>query len=141
MKIFRIILLFVSSFGLLSCVSNTKYPEQQYTPASSSLSGQWSLSSLNGSGYSGDRITLQFSDSSRVNGFSGCNRYFGSSSKSNGNLSFGSLGSTKKLCRNSQSNQVESAYLNGLRQVRSYRLNGNQLILQGHSTNLVFSKS
>lgn len=141
MKFISIILLVISSYGLFSCAATTRYPEKPKPSASASLTGQWFLTSLNGSGYQGSRISLQFNEKSRISGHSGCNRYFASSSRpTNGSLNFGFIGSTKKLCASQQANQLESVYLQALKQVQYYQLKGNQLVLGGNSTNLVFSR-
>ncbi|HIQ14940.1 MAG TPA: META domain-containing protein [Leucothrix sp.] len=139
--IFSIFMLFISSLGLSSCAATSNYQVKPKPPinSNSTMSGRWFLTSLNNAGYQGPRITLQFNENNRVSGFSGCNRYFASNNRqTNGNLNFGSIGSTRKLCVDRQSNQLESYYLNALKQIRSYQLNGNRLVLKGHSTHLVF---
>jgi len=138
MKFLRIITIIFSSVGLVSCVASSGSSGYQGQPNYSSLSGHWLLSSLNNSGYPGSRISLQF-DNNKVSGFSGCNRYFASTaSQGSGILNFGFIGSTKKLCVENQASKLESSYLRSLRQVRSYQLSGNRLILEGNGTYLVF---
>jgi len=140
MKLFSIIMLFVSSLGLSSCVATSNYPAaQKPAPIDNSMSGRWFLTSLNNAGYQGSRITLEFNDNSKVSGFSGCNRYFGPANRGmNGNLSFARIASTRRACFNQQNSRLEYNYLSALRRVQSYQLSGNRLVLNGPSTHLVF---
>jgi len=128
--------------GLSSCVPRPNYPQQQRpSTVNNAMSGRWFLTSLNNSGYQGPRITLQFSNDNRINGFAGCNNYFGpANTGTNGNISLGRIASTRMLCPSQQNNRLESNYLNALRGVQSYQLNGNRLVLSGPSAHLVFYK-
>jgi len=131
MRFNRIIMMLFASISIVSCVAPSGGGYQQ-KPIFNSLGGQWQLS--------GSSITIQF-DNNKASGFSGCNRYFASTTQQgNGKLTFGFIGSTKKMCMNSQANKQESSYLRALRQISSYQLNGNRLVLQGNSTQLVFFK-
>lgn len=140
MKIFHTIFLFVSMLGLSACVATPNYPEQQRPPTiADSLSGHWFLTSLNNSGYQGPRITLQFADNHKINGFSGCNRYFGPANVgNNGSIAFEQVSSTRRLCISQEGNRVERNYLKALRAIQSYQLSGDRLILSGTGTHLVF---
>ena len=142
MKLFSIIMLFMSSLGLSSCIATSNYPAQQKpAPVDNSMSGRWFLTSLNNAGYQGPRITLQFTGDNKINGFSGCNRYFGPANRGmNGDISFERIASTKKACFNQQNNRLEYNYLSALSRVQSYQLSGNRLVLNGPSTHLVFYK-
>ncbi len=142
MKFSYALSMLVTSFTLTSCVATDGGYQGNNKPAAynNSLGGHWILSNINNSAYSGTRITLQV-ENNKVSGFSGCNRYFTSTTQQGGGvLNFGFIGSTKMLCSNHESNQLEAAYLRSLRLVRSYQLRGNQLILQGNGTNLIFTR-
>jgi len=139
MKLFSLIILFIGALGLSACVATPNYQEQaKPLPAKNSMSGRWFLTSFNHAGYQGPRLTLQF-DGNRASGFSGCNRYFGPVNiQMNGGLNFGSIGTTRMACPSMQNNGIERNYTKALSQVRSYKLNGNRLVLEGNSTHLVF---
>lgn len=143
MKLFSIVMLFISSLGLSSCAATSNYQVNKPLPTnnSNSISGRWFLTSLNNAGYQGPRITLQFNGNNKVSGFSGCNRYFGPADlRADGNISFGRIASTKMACFNQSNSRLESNYLRALNQVSSYQLNGSRLVLDGRSTHLVFYK-
>jgi len=144
-------LLLVSVFGLNACVAtNTTYSNgssgyNTYKPKPvvkpQFTTEDWVLVSLNNVPYHGSRITLQLSSQKRVSGFSGCNRYFSSVVEVNGNrLKFGTIGSTKKLCADQNTNRLENRYLNVLRSVSYFEKSSNRLVLNGDSGSLTFYK-
>jgi len=140
MKLFSLIMLFISALGLSACVATPNYQGQaKPLPANNSMSGRWFLTSFNHAGYQGPRLTLEFDGKNRASGFSGCNRYFGPANiQMNGGLNFGLIGSTRRACSSMQNSRLESNYLKALSQVQSYQLNGNRLVLKGNATHLVF---
>ena len=141
-------LLLVSIFGLNACVAtNSNYSNgssyNTYEPVvkPSFVSEKWFLTKINNLPYKGQRITLNLSSQKKASGFSGCNRYFISDVKVNGNqLKFSSIGSTKKLCVDYNSNQLERRYLDALRDTTHFEKNNNRLVLTGSSSSLVFYK-
>ncbi len=145
MKIVNFIaLLFVPVFGLTACVG-TGYDSNYgaYRPVSKDIgmTEKWFLTELNNTPYQGPRITLEISTENRVNGFSGCNRYFASVDVLRGDqLKFGSVGSTKKLCADYNSNQLENKYLGVLRGITHFNKSSNRLVLNGGYGNLTFYK-
>ena len=143
----------ISLLGLSACVSttNTNYSNSSsystYTPKPSTTRGfvaeKWYLTSIDNKPYQGRRITLNITTENKVNGFSGCNRYFVSNVKVNGNgnqIKFGSVGATKKLCMDSNSSQLERRYLEALGAVDYFDRNKNRLVLSGRLGNLIFYK-
>lgn len=68
-------------------------------PDATELAGDWLLEDLGGRGVM-DMVstTLVFDDEGRVSGSGGCNRYTGSYTFTDGELSFGPLAGTKKMC-------------------------------------------
>ncbi len=140
-KVVHFIMIFSATLSLTACVASPggtgSSADQQ--PVYTDFSGNWVLSRINGSGYSGARITLQI-ENNRVSGFSGCNRYFASVERlGDGRVNVGFIGSTKKLCVRGNANQIESAYLGALRRSQYYRVSGNRLVLEGNGSNLVFT--
>jgi heat shock protein HslJ len=102
------------------------------TPASIT-DRDWSLTSLgermNPMGQ-GDRLpTLRLDSSgSRASGFAGCNRFSGPYTLAGDSLSFGPLVSTKMAC--AQGNDVETAYLAALGNVRSFSVSDSVITLR-----------
>jgi len=135
-----ILILLVSMLGLTSCAA-TKVGDNGYKPkANNALTEKWYLTSINNAGYQGPRINMQLTSQQRVNGFSGCNRFFASVSELDmTRLRFGSVGSTKKLCVDRNANQLERTFLNALRGVTHYQKDDRRLVLNG-ATKLVFMK-
>ena len=145
----------ISLLGLSACVSttNTDYSNRssnstytpKYTPKPPTTRGfvaeKWYLVTIDNKGYQGRRITLNMTTENKINGFSGCNRYFVSNIRVNGNqINFGSVGATKKLCMDSNSSQLERKYLEALGGVDYFDRGQNRLVLSGRFGNLVFYK-
>jgi heat shock protein HslJ len=104
---------------------------------------EWVLDVLNGQPPIKDSVlTLNF-DSRHFEGFAGCNWYGGSYTATATTLGFSEIGGTAQKCSLPVGiMQQEEAYLNGLRQVATYRVIGDRLEL-GHSTGdpiLVFER-
>lgn len=84
-------------------------------------------------------VTISFNeDGSRISGFGGCNRYFGSCNKSGNRISFSGLGATKMFCQETMS--IEDNFLTVLSEVDSYAINDTTLLLKkGGSVVLEFT--
>jgi len=78
---------------------------------------------------------LQFSDSVKVTGFSGCNNFFGEYKQLNNSLTFGPLGATRKFCN--QTADLENQYLKALEEVRSCQINSTDLLLFNENKEVV----
>lgn len=74
------------------------------------------------------KVMLQLESGDRFNGFAGCNRYFGSYKLNGTDILFERIGATRRMCRGSVA-KFESDYLSALRQVVSFRLTGDSLVL------------
>ncbi len=97
------------------------------------LETNWVLAELAGlpsvkSGLSGEAPTLMFDQlQSRVSGFAGCNRYFGTFRLSeNGGIHFSNIGSTKMACDDME---VERKFLAALESVDRLEITGDTLML------------
>jgi heat shock protein HslJ len=140
----------VSLFGLNACVAtNTTYPngssDNTYQPKPSTTQGftaeRWFLTKINNAPYQGKRITLNISTENKVSGFSGCNRYFVSDIDVSGSrLRLGSVGSTRMMCADYNSNNLEKRYLSALRGVTHFQRSNSRLVLEGREGSLVFYK-
>jgi heat shock protein HslJ len=91
---------------------------------------KWVLDSLNGSKVSitsGKEITLQFdSENGKINGYGGCNNYFGNYIKDSGKLNISGLGSTKMSCTDLS---MEQSYFEMLPKIDSYEIDNGILYL------------
>jgi heat shock protein HslJ len=105
------------------------------TSLSAGIGAEWQLHELGGVaaplGAGGRRASLSFSDSAHVAGFAGCNRWFGSYTLAGAALRFGQIGMTRMACEDGMS--LEQQLARALEATRSYRLNGDDLILIGES--------
>ena len=109
-----------------ACTLDTK------TQADNGLSlkhSAWQLKTLNGNAINHERpLTLNFDDS-RLNGYAGCNSFFGSYVGSNdGVFSTGAIGATKMAC-GGERDQIEQQFLKGLSQAKQFALSREQLHL------------
>jgi heat shock protein HslJ len=69
---------------------------------------------------------------SRASGFAGCNRFAGSYTLSSGSLEFGPLALTRMACPSGM--DLENRFAAVLGRVRSYRMNGERLVLVSGDT-------
>jgi heat shock protein HslJ len=98
----------------------------------------WILSQINGQvPVAGSLVTLQFQGYT-VNGFAGCNTYSASVQYNNPSMTFTNVAYGKKSCSSPAGvMQQESAYLNTLSLVKSFRIQQGQLLLLDQSGNLL----
>ncbi|MBK6775224.1 MAG: META domain-containing protein [Flavobacteriales bacterium] len=73
-------------------------------------------------------------ESSRLEGFGGCNQLMGSFKMDGSNISFPGLGGTKMMCPDVQ--EVENGFKTALSQATSYKLDGSTLKLLNGGTEL-----
>lgn len=141
---FRI--LFKSLFLLLilnACSAQTSESENSAEKAklSSSLTEtHWKLLSLYGKPVNlgaGEKelFMLLSHKKSSVNGFSGCNHFFGRYNVSNEQLSFSQLGSTRKMCR--QTMEQEQKFLKVLSLSNHYKIISQKIILYNKDKQLI----
>ena len=125
---------------LIGCAPATTTEISPSAPASivTTSGTEWQLHDLGGApaplGAGGRRATLTFSDSARVAGFAGCNRYFGSYTIDGANLRFSALGMTRMACQEGMA--LEQQLSRALEATREFRLNGGELTLLGEAGTL-----
>jgi len=132
----QLTILLLSSLALSSCGKEIK-------PDSTSLvNTHWRLISINGVPANiKPEATLKF-DSKKASGFSGCNRYFSKYSTNQNSVSFQNIGSTKMLCSNQSSINMESQLLTSLHAAKSFYINSKkQLLIQSSSGSLLFNST
>lgn len=71
--------------------------------------------------------TLTFTEKGEVNGFAGCNQYFGAYKVDENGISIMPSGSTKAFCQGVM--ELEDAFLRGLAEVKTYTLTDDKLEL------------
>ncbi|HEY9561685.1 MAG TPA: META domain-containing protein [Anseongella sp.] len=104
-------LLKLSLLGILLIVQQTCQRDEDYAHKEL-LNTQWELASLRGEAVDSalKAPTLLFSaNETRVNGFAGCNKFFGTYMLNEDSLSFSGIGSTKMFCEQSQ--ELENNYI------------------------------
>ena len=109
-------------------------------PADSLAENEWILSELGGEsvdpGTGPQQISLQFDPSNgSISGSSGCNRFNGSYQVDGDRLSFGQMLSTMMACVEGM--ELEQQILQSLAQVKSFRIEGNQLMLLDDSGEVI----
>lgn len=105
---------------------------------------EWELISINenmvpANDASIDLIFTLTDSISRLNGYAGCNHYFGDVKITDGVLNIGPLGSTRMLC-DSMASAVENQYFVALDGDKKVVLEENQLILKDQENTLIFGK-
>jgi heat shock protein HslJ len=126
-----LVLLLPLVVGALGC----RRPPTSAGPADfRAAASEWELKELAGqpapTGVGGRRATLRFeSDTARVAGFAGCNRYFGTYTVDGTALRFGAIGMTRMACAEGMG--LEQQLGAALEATRSYTLNASQLTLLG----------
>ncbi|MDX1585295.1 MAG: META domain-containing protein [Balneolaceae bacterium] len=131
----KVLLLLVTVAAFAAC-SGTK--ELSTNPGA--LQADWRLASLDGTEVQmSQNYTLSFNTDGTVAGKADCNYFTGEyQAQQEGNLSMSAVNNTKVSCG---SNSHSSNYLSSLRNAQSFEVrNGNQLVLNTGSGELVFNK-
>lgn len=90
---------------------------------------RWVVQTINGQPVAFRTPTLEFA-ADRISGTGGCNRFFGGYASNGDQLTFSGVGSTEMACEQPVMAQ-ESAFHAALGAVRSYRRDGETLVLEG----------
>ena len=106
------------------------------SPPTSTLAGDWTLVELDSqpapAGAAGRSTTIRFeTDSARVTGFAGCNRFAGSYVLAGDSLRFGEAAMTKMAC--AEGMELERRFTDALAATTRFRITGADLILIGGS--------
>ncbi|MCA9950042.1 MAG: META domain-containing protein [Anaerolineales bacterium] len=118
----------------------TRAPEDMTEPVGL-VGTAWNMLTMNGNPPAeGTQITAVFDTNGTVNGYSGCNDYFGPYSTDETTLSAGPLAVTRRACDETTGPQ-EIAYLDALESVTNYQITDNQLMLANASGEIVLTYS
>lgn len=123
MKLVAIPMLIIGLCG--GCASTGKVTNEQlkYT--------QWQLSKVDGLASKGAyNASISFIEALQVNGFAGCNKFFGEGKLSDSRLTVKRLGMTRKSC-SEEINNFEQQFLNALKHGAQLTLQGDKLVMQG----------
>ena len=78
---------------------------------------------------------------SKVNGFSGCNSFVTSVTEDQRGIQLGEIASTRMMCQEARTMDLESTFLYQLRDYRSLKIEKNQLLLLGRDGDaLIFTR-
>lgn len=126
----------LSSLALIPACA-APYHHQGSTPAAPQLNwiGQ-ELRVVSPSFENNPNIT--FNVDGTVNGFSGCNRFFGAYSYNENGLSIGNIGSTRMACSQGNVMQSETAFLERLTQARNATTQAGSVILRNSQGQTLF---
>ena len=122
--------------AILNCQPSTTADPSPAEFRAAVSGAEWTLRDLDGTptpvGGGARAPTLQFeADTARVEGFAGCNRWFGTYTVDGRALRFGSIGMTRMAC--TEGMQLEQQFAAALEATRRYELSGAQLTLVGES--------
>ena len=124
-------LIIVASMLLAGCAHNKIISSANSTDML--YNRQWNLSELTGQAVpASSKANLLFSagEAITVSGNAGCNRMNGKIELSgNNSIKFWPLATTKMACTNDSINQLESKFLTALAQVDSWKITGDELLL------------
>ncbi|MBG9999258.1 META domain-containing protein [Pseudoalteromonas sp. NSLLW24] len=95
---------------------------------------QWQLSRVDGLAIPPSfNASMSFIEALQVNGFAGCNKFFGEGSLEESNLTVSKLGMTRKSC-GEDLDEFEQQLLQALKQGVELKMQGQQLVMQGEQT-------
>lgn len=132
MKLFSILLVLILSLKSCGDVSNSNNSEK--------LSGEFHIVTLKENSNLPDNLTINFdTETKKISGFSGCNNFFGGFTLEDGVLSFGQMGSTRKMCF-SEANNIESEILKALSEINGFSFKDNALQLKTNDAIIITAK-
>ncbi|MBE0360640.1 MULTISPECIES: META domain-containing protein [Pseudoalteromonas] len=92
---------------------------------------QWQLSRVDGLAIPPSfSASMSFIEALQVNGFAGCNKFFGEGSLEEGSLTVSKLGMTRKSC-GEELDEFEQQLLQTLKQGAELKMQDQQLVMQG----------
>lgn len=122
---------------LLSIISACSFDAKEPAPSITLANTSWVLKTLDGKAVTTDRLpTIQFDDT-RMNGYSGCNQFFGNYTSSNdGIFTTSAVGATKMACLDDK-NALEQQFFAQLEKANKYAVTREQLHLLDNGRNIL----
>jgi heat shock protein HslJ len=144
----RNLILIIASIMILGCacskkIVNTNDAKSENQSAKALYQTTWTLIKVNTKQIKQvegkNPITLFIDEESKnVNGYAGCNRYFGKFEQKKGSISFSQMGATKMMCPPANMS-IEESYLQALNKVDNYFITDSTLQLsKGENVLLTF---
>lgn len=134
----KFITIILSIFVLKTCES-TENLVTKSNLQDMALSGLYTVSII-GKTSNSDNLTIEFDEAkSKISGFSGCNRYFGSYTTSKDSITIGPIASTRKFCIG-KANDIEFKFQKALGSVNKFKLQNDIIILLNNDEVLITAK-
>jgi heat shock protein HslJ len=126
-----------------SCNSSKKTIEQDTIEnknmVQNSISGNYTIMQIGDNTSISPKLFISFDEkSSKVNGFAGCNSFFGAFSSENVTISFSDISSSKKLCPKPITD-IENQFIKALKAVNSFTIKDNRLLLLENDKPLIIA--
>jgi heat shock protein HslJ len=103
------------------------------------ISGTYILEQLDSNNVADYKLSLEFdSKTNRINGFAGCNRFFGTYSTEAHTISISELGATRMMCQE-ELNKIELNFFQTIAKVNSFELSNGTLNLKNDNTVLIIA--
>lgn len=144
---FTFFLLFLAAFAFTSLDGIKRKADQQQgssaeQPALDLAGTNWRLADTGGTEIENSGgVFVRFEPDGSLDGFAGCNNFFGAYALDGSNLSISSLGATRKMCPELFMD-IETTFMNALQNVRSFSISSGSLQLiddQGRTLTLAGS--
>jgi len=111
--------------------------EKKKTQEKVSLINKWKVISMRGVDKLTENPTLKFDDQEKkISGFAGCNNFFGTFDPDTNQMDFSKMGVTRKMCPDMT---VENNFLNNLRDISHYEIEGKQLFFYDKNNELLMT--
>lgn len=122
---------------LLSVISACSFDAKEPAPGLTLANTRWVLKTLEGKPITTDKPpTIEFNDT-RMNGYSGCNQFFGNYTSSNdGIFTTSAVGATKMACLDDR-NALEQQFFAQLEKANQYAVTREQLHLLDNRRNIL----
>lgn len=136
----KLLLIILSTFILKSCGSyNTSKIQHKDSVILTKLNNIYEISTLNNKDITSYKLIIEFDDKTKkINGFSGCNHFFGSYELKNHALKIKNIGATRMMCQG-DTNTIEKQFYQALNKINNIKNNKDSIALL--STNNVLIKA
>ena len=126
-SLFAILVLTESCGSTKESVTTDDATEQKSNMEQSTLSGTYIIEEIDSAKDFSEKLTITFDASSNaVNGFSGCNNFFGNYTTKGNTIEFGAIATSKKFCQKGK-NLLERKFLSTLKKVNRYKIIDNTI--------------
>jgi heat shock protein HslJ len=111
--------------------------EKKKTQEKVTLINNWKVISMRGVEELTENPTIKFDDQEKkISGYAGCNNFFGTFDPESKQMDFSKMGVTRKMCPDMT---IENNFLNNLRDISHYEIEGNQLFFYDKNNELLLT--